>query len=196
MKRLRILVILVLVPLLFGCSKERGDVQAYLDQVVQELPVIKSVGKETERAFDDLRFGPKTRDLNVLQQRVESARAGVEAQIEKLTESRDRLKALVPPPAAAKLSVKLLQSYDAWLECGQEVKTLCGDAETAISDLKSGPQKGKWKRFGEAAQQFGDRSRALGKKARDAADLSEEVGREVKKLQRKYKVHLKDPEMD
>lgn len=187
------LAILLLIPLMLGCGKERREVKSYLDQIAEELPVIKSVGKETERAFDDLRFGPKTKDLNVLQQRVASAKQGVAEQVEKLKQSHERILALVPPPAAAKLSLKIAKTYDAWLECGEETQALCTQAEAALTDLKTGPTQGRWKRFGQAAEKFGDRARALGKKARDAADLSQEMAEEVRRLQHKYKVQIKEP---
>lgn len=178
---------LLVALLLVGCG-ERKQVQSYLTAISTEVPSLQKIGKGTERAFDDLRFGKKPRKLKELASRLKSVRQELDEQVTALQASRDRIAAIPAPQPAKELEIKLLSCYDQWLGVGKTLSGICEESEQACLEIDKSPAKGKWKRFVAAVRDIGDELRALGKDARDAKEASEEVGKELQRLQKKYKV--------
>ena len=173
--------------LLFSCG-ERRQVQAYLTSVSTEIPRLQQIGRDTEKAFDDLRFGKRPKDLNELAKRLEQAADNLKTQLEELKTSRQKVSNLPTPAAANEFDSKLLNCYDSWTEVGGDVESICRRAAQACREVEASPPKGKWKKFAEAAKQLGDEGRQLKKAVRDANHASQDLSRELEKLQRKYKL--------
>lgn len=173
--------------LLLGCA-ERRQVQTYLTSVSTEIPNLQKIGRQTEKAFDELRFGKRPKDLNQVADRLERAAADLEQQMQELRDSRGRVAAIPAPQPAIEFETHLLASYEQWGEVGQSLADLCNQAAKSCREIESSPPKGKWKRFAAAAQELGDEARALKKAVRDAGHASEDLGQELERLQRKYKL--------
>ncbi|MCA9796255.1 MAG: hypothetical protein KC910_30820 [Candidatus Eremiobacteraeota bacterium] len=184
MKRLPLLLLLVV---LAGCG-ERRQVQTYLGAVAAELPVLKDISRQTEDAFDDLRFGARPDDLGELAGRLDKAADGLDVQVEALKASRARAAALPAPGPAKEFEARLLACYDRWAEVGQQLAQTCRQAATSCREVETSSGKDKLKRFGEASRAMGDKLRELQKAGRDAGRASQDVQEELQRLQKRYKL--------
>jgi hypothetical protein len=194
MKNAKIFTLFLLLTVLCGCNPERRGVKTYLDQVATELPAIRTIGESTEDAFDELRFGPRTKDLDVLAQRVADTRTQLSGQVEQLKQSRERVARVTAPQPADHLHNSLLESYDDWIACGEKLVTICHQAEATLNQIQDDRGPGKWQRLGEAGRQLGDDLRALGRQARDAERSTKAMGREYEKLQKRFHVAVRVPD--
>lgn len=184
MRRLPLFFVLAL---LAGCGARR-QVQTYLGTVATELPALKEISRQTEDAFDELRFGARPENLEELASRLEGAADQLETQVEALHASRTRAAAIPAPEPAREFEKRLLACYDQWAAVGQELALTCRQAATSCREVESSSGKEKLQRFGQASKALGEKLRALQKTGRDAGRASDDLQEELRRLQKRYKL--------
>lgn len=184
---MRFLTVTLALLLLAGCS-DQTQVRSYVTLVSTEARLVDSFGDKTKEVVQDLRDGPKPKNLKELADRFELVRDELAEQVKKLESSRKRVEAVPVPEEAKELERHLMTCYDNWLDLARRVTEVCDSAALACREVEQSPAKEKLRQMRASAKEVANQVNGLKKSVTDAGLSTAEMMKELNRLQKEFKI--------